>query len=136
MPFGPEPLGLAYFADVKLAGYSIAGGYLRNRLSVTRPRALTFGVARTLLGIAAGVAFVAGAAMCDVFRSEIWFYVLLFPVRLLEWLVAVWFFFGRSAPLPGTTYAKSAVLGSVWSYVLDIPAVIALFTLPGGAWIC
>ncbi len=29
-----------------------------------------------------------------------------------------------------------AVIGAVWSYLLDIPAIAAMFVIPGGAWIC
>ncbi len=26
--------------------------------------------------------------------------------------------------------------GTAWSFFLDIPAIIAVFVLPGGVWIC
>jgi hypothetical protein len=28
------------------------------------------------------------------------------------------------------------ILGSLWSYLLDVPAILAVFTIPGGSWIC
>jgi len=29
-----------------------------------------------------------------------------------------------------------SAVGSAWSYVLDVPAILAMFVIPGGAWIC
>jgi hypothetical protein len=57
MPFGPEPLGLAYFAAVKFAGYSLAGSFMKKRLSSATPRVPLFGAARTILGLAVGIGF-------------------------------------------------------------------------------
>jgi len=31
---------------------------------------------------------------------------------------------------------RDAAVASVWSYVLDIPAVAVAFMIPGGFWIC
>jgi len=28
------------------------------------------------------------------------------------------------------------MLCSVWSFLLDLPAILAIFVIPGGAWIC
>src|SRR2546426_6750321 len=57
MAAGPLPLGIAAFAAVKLAGYTLAGRTLNRANHVTRPRPLAFGAARTLLGIIAGVSY-------------------------------------------------------------------------------
>lgn len=130
MPFAPEPLGLAYFAGIKFAGYSAAGVYFRNRLGETRPNGLVFGLARTALGIVAGVAVASILALINIRNTEVLFYVALAPVRMLEWLLTFWFFFGRR------TLYRYSLLGSVWSYLLDVPAIMAVFVLPGGAWIC
>ena len=58
------------------------------------------------------------------------------PVRFAEWAATLWFFFGSNENLSGKALVKYSILGMLWSYVLDLPAIFALFTLPGGAWIC
>lgn len=136
MPFGPEPLGLVYLASVKLAGYSLFGTYLRKKFRTDQPRALTFGAARTILGLVVGIGFASFLAVMEVPRTEIAFYLLLFPVRFGEWVLAIWFFFGRKRLLVLSSVPRNAMLGSCWSYLLDVPAIASVFVLPGGAWIC
>ena len=137
MPAGPEPLGFAYFARVKLVGYSIFGNHLRKRFAVKKPSAVVFGAARTLLGILVGAGFVALLGTIGIVRQdERIFYVLLLPVRFGEWLFAIWLFFRHRTTLQPAMVRKQALWGSVCSYALDIPAVISVFVLPGGAWIC
>lgn len=135
VPFGPAPMGLVYFSGVKLAGYSVAGRYLRHKYATERPAALTFGIARTLIGLAFGCA--AGALLLrhNIRQPELLFLLAILPVRGGEWLLAICFFFvrGRKADL---NLAKFALLGTVWSFLLDVPAIISVFVLPGGAWIC
>jgi hypothetical protein len=63
------------------------------------------------------------------------FYLGLVPVRLAEWLLIVWFFFEYGSIQP-SRLAKYTAIGSVWSYVLDIPAALSILVVPGGAWIC
>jgi hypothetical protein len=55
--FGPAPMGFAYFAAIKLAGYTVAGSRLNRVYRTAAPKPLVFGIARTTLGINAGVAF-------------------------------------------------------------------------------
>ncbi|HEY6005608.1 MAG TPA: hypothetical protein VIV57_22190 [Anaeromyxobacter sp.] len=132
---GPAPLGFAYFAAVKLAGYTLAGHRLRRVYRTETPKPLVFGLARTALGVLAGLAFAAIAWKVGVGRSEVLYYVLLAPIRFAEWVFILWLLFDRRPASIGRLLALAAV-GSLWSYVLDIPAIFAVFTLPGGAWIC
>src|SRR5947209_19605833 len=87
MAAGPLPLGIAAFAVVKLAGYTLAGRTLNRANHVTRPRPLAFGAGRTLLGIIAGVSYATILARCGVHRSEVWYYVNRFTARQLELLL-------------------------------------------------
>ncbi len=96
MAAGPLPLGIAAFAAIKFAGYTLAGRTLNRANHVTRPRPLAFGAARTLLGIVAGVSYATILARFGVHRSEVWYYVNLFPVRQLEWLLMLVLFYPRS----------------------------------------
>ena len=140
MAAGAGLLGLAYFAAVKFAGYSAAARFLSSRYQVS-PNSLVVGASRTLLGVAAGFAAVAIASFVQVNVPSIEWYVLLAPIRLLEWLVVIWFFYERSiwepnAALRWKRLLKWSVLGILWSGFLDVPALLAAFSLPGGVWVC
>ncbi len=133
---GPAPLGLVYFAGVKLIGYSVFGRHLRKKYETPHPGALTFGIARTALGLLVGAGFASLMFFVGAARSEIGFYLLLLPVRVGEWVLTIWFFFTRTLDVPRQPVMKHALLGSVVSYLLDIPAIASVFVIPGGAWIC
>ncbi len=145
-------MGFAYFTAVKLVGYSIAGAYLRRQLQTGRAHPVVFGLVRTLVGIAVGVStsliFVAFAG-----ERSLLFYVLLAPIRFLEWYLVLLLFFGRpqgtavvsvdstlrfnlEAAVRQERFPALAAQGILWSYLLDLPAVLAVFVVPGGAWIC
>ncbi len=125
MPFGPEPIGLAAFVGVKLAGYSAAGWALGRRFQKERPRPLTFGLARTVLGVGVGVmaAFLAGRI--GVSNSAWLFYPLLLPFRIVEWLLVLSWFYPDGFPQrhPSGRRLRYALAGSAWSYALDAAAI-------------
>ncbi len=135
MPAGPSIIGAATFVGVKLLGYSVAGYVLKRRYAQRETRALAFGVARTLLGIIAGVVYGVVIVYFQITSSEWQFYVWLAPVRLAEWLLIIWLFFERDE-LNKKRLTLNSVLGSAWSYVLDVPAALSAFVVPGGMWIC
>jgi len=118
-----------------LVGYGLAGYQLNRLCRTTKPNPIIFGLTRTGLGLAAGVAFASVALWSDLTQSEAEFYVGLAPVRMAEWLLILWLFYVRSGLSRGRWVAYSA-LGSLWSYVLDIPAALSIFVIPGGVWIC
>ena len=155
MPAGPTTLGFVYFAGVKLTGYSAAGCALNwlygktfrhgpvifadddvgkiayQRAPYANP--VLFGVARTVLGILGG--FGVFALGMIIHGGDRLFYVILAPVRYAEWLLIIWWFYGRTSP--GVwRIAGYSLLGGVWSCILDIPAVAAIFLLAKGCWIC
>lgn len=134
MPGGGTLLGLGYFAGIKLAGYSLAGVYLNRQYQTSKPRPLLFGAARTAIGIGVGVAYVGAANLFELHRGEVIWLLLLVPVRLGEWLLAIWLFFDRARASP--LRMRLAAKGVIWSFVLDLPALFAAFSLPGGMWIC
>src|SRR5258705_4401890 len=135
MPGGGTALGFAYFGAVKLAGYTAAGYLIRKRLRTDRPHPAVFGAARTVLGVAVGVSFATFGLNLGLKQSEVAFYLAMLPVRLAEWLLILWWFFGR-AGLKGARWVGYSAAGSVWAYLLDVPAIAAMFIIPGGAWIC
>lgn len=147
MPDGLTTWGFAYFVSVKLAGYTVAGCmlnslYRRSRGPIVfgvdsvagKPVAyaspLLFGVARTVLGILGG--FVVCVLGTVIFGNDhlsydilapIHYPEILVPIRYVEWLLVVWWFYGRASSgiwrLTGY-----ALLGGIWSCLLDIPAVL------------
>ena len=132
---GPTVAGVAYFVGVKFAGYSAAGALLNRAAGVHRPNPLGFGLARTGIGVAAGVSYAFALSWLLVTSGEIWFYPGLLPVRILEWLLVLWLFY-QTAPAIWQKRMRYVTLGTVWSYALDLVALIAAFAIPGGFWIC
>ena len=141
MAGGLEIAGLFYFGAVKFAGYSLAARFLRSRYAGNNSNSFLVGGARTAIGFAAGLGAVAIASAMHIGVPSPAWYVLLLPIRLLEWLAVIWFFYERPVwePSAGRRWARMlgwSTLGIAWSALLDIPAVTAVFVLPGGAWIC
>lgn len=135
MAAGAEMLGVAYFAAVKLAGYTAAAKFLKGKYARPEVNAWLAGSVRTFIGLAFGIFAVFFASQLDIFRSTPAFFILLVPARLVEWLLLLWMFFER----PDWNWGRAlkwASLGILWSFVLDIPAIFAVFVLPGGMWIC
>jgi hypothetical protein len=135
MPAGAGPLALAYFAGVKLAGYCAFSGYLNRQFSDRKANPYLAGATRTAIGFAAGAAAVALMSLANVARGEWLFLVFLIPVRIGEWLLLLRLFY-RKPSWDRRKMLYLAVQGTVWSFLLDIPALIAVFVLPGGIWIC
>jgi len=135
MPAGPEALGLAYFVAVKFAGYSAAANYLRRQYPESKVNPLLAGGVRTVIGIVVGISAVFATEQFGIVRSTVAFFAFLFPTRILEWLLLLWLFFER----PNGSWQRAigwSVKGTGWSYLLDIPAILAVFVLPGGVWVC
>ena len=135
MPAGPAALGLVYFGAVKLVGYTAAASFIRRQIpGSTAPPWLVGGV-RTVIGLGAGTGAIYVASKLGIVRSEIGFYALLAPIRICEWLLLLGLFF-RQPSWEWPCSFRLAALGALWSYALDIPAIFAVFAIPGGAWIC
>jgi hypothetical protein len=135
MAAGPSLIGAGAFVAVKLAGYTAAGAFAKRRYGTARVSPFVFGVVRTLVGIAAGVACAIAADHLGLLRTEWLWFVLLVPVRLAEWSLVLALFFERGT---GRTWRllRWSALGSAWSYVLDAPAIAAMLLIPGGFWVC
>lgn len=133
MPFGSTAFGVTAFSALKLAGYSVAGLYLNRAEGTPRPHPLAFGLARTAFGIAVGYGVT--LTRVSITNQAIPFYAGLIPVRVLEWLLILWLFY-RSVPDFAERRNRYVVLGVGWSFVLDLPAAVAAFSVPGGFWVC
>ena len=146
MPFGPEPLGFAYFAGVKLAGYSAYAAVVNRSESIAVAPVKKFpsfwiGLVRTLIGVSVGAAFGFGFwSLAKRFHtldpySGVLFFGLLLPVRVLEWLL-LWNLFYRRLQLSSEIRRTYILVGILISFLLDAVGIMAVLVIPGGAWIC
>lgn len=148
MPDARTMTGLAYFALIKLAGYTAAGWALNwlyggtahrspvvfadqiaeqvIRKPVAYANPILFGVVRTVLGLLGGLAVCFFGTV--IYGDDRLFYIILAPVRYAEWLLVIWWFYGRVSPGIWRLTGYS-LLGALWSCLLDIPAIPALFLL-------
>jgi hypothetical protein len=138
MPGGPSGsaiIGLVTFPAVKFAGYSLAGYVLKGRYGDPGVHSLSFGAARTLLGVVAGISY----AICagSLATSEVAFYLGLIPVRVVEWSLIIWVFFEYGNPdAKWSRRFKYSALGVIWSYILDLYVILPILYIPGWFWIC
>jgi hypothetical protein len=145
MPMGPGLGGLAYFAGVKLAGYTGYAYFLRKRIFDDIPnggfsRTVKIGATRTGIGLASGIAygglaFLTAGIFGEGASSGVYYLSGLLPIRFLEWWLLLWIFF-RSQTEDRSKIASGIGLGIVVSYLLDAVGIGAALVLPGGVWVC
>lgn len=134
MPIGPSITGAIAFTSVKLIGYSFVGRQLKKGYQVDSPHPLVFGIVRTCLGLAVGISllyFLEGIAG----NSDGLFFAILFPVRFLEWFLVIYLFFERKN-FSLQRISGNSSMGIIYSFALDIPAILSAFVVPGGMWVC
>ena len=140
MPGGIQDpwVGFAAFTAVKWIGYTGAAAALRRAYPDARVSLLASGAVRTGIGLAFGSPFgllaVVTAEQAHTGAGLPAFYIRLAGVRLLEWWILRWLFYDRPLREKARGW-KCAVGGTVWSYVLDVPALFGLVTT-GGLWVC
>ena len=128
--------GYVAFGAVKFGGYTLAAWRL-NHSYPTQPRNVAaVGGTRTVIGMIIGT--VIGFLLFPLFfvgeLGFIIYYLLFIPVRLFEWWLVLLLFYDRQLQTRPKDW-RNAGLGTVWSYVLDAPALIGLLAT-GGLWIC
>lgn len=133
----PSIFGAILIVAIKFGGYRYAGVWLNlSYVGLTRTNPNIFGVIRTILGLAAGSAFGYLMLELEIDRGMMWWYVLLLPLRFLEWLLVIWFFYERKvAQLHALRWCKFALFGTVWSYALDVIAAVVVLVTPGAVWV-
>jgi hypothetical protein len=134
MPFGiSNPLlGYGAYCVVKFIGYSFAVHSIsRNYQTAINP--FFVGGIRTLIGMGVGVAY---------FFILQWLWpeadallpIGLVPVRLAEWWLLLWLFYDRQLEQRKKGW-KTVVFSTIWSFFLDVPAMIGFF-VTGGISVC
>jgi hypothetical protein len=139
----PGPVGLAAFVGVKFGGYALAGIALKKLQPTIIASAVKIAAARTGLGILLGppMTLLGAFLMGFLFRrpgsdAPIYgSYVFLFLVRVLVWALIILIFADRSVTRRPTLWAY-AVVGSVWSCLLDVPGFWLAVISPGTIAVC
>jgi hypothetical protein len=144
MPVGISTPGLGYatFCAIKFAGYSAAGHFLSMRYD-RDVSPWKVGAVRTLIGMAAGAAYFGLWLLIDPHAFSVrstpsnvpaLYLAGLLPVRIAEWWLLIWLFYDRELREVAKDW-RMVALGTIWSYVLDAPA-IAGFIATAGFWVC
>lgn len=129
MPMIPGFLGVAAFAAVKISGYAGFAKVLNGMLERSTP-VWKFGIARAVIGLGAGllclgVSFATGIGESS---SDVKLYLLMVPLRLATWALALKWFYGFREQ---TVLVRLAVVvGTVLSYLLDVAGAL-LLSIPG-----
>ncbi len=131
---GPSLIGAACFVGLKFAGYSAYGYGMTRTLSVRRPRPLVFGAARTGVGFGVGVLYGLMLTLLPEAPAHL-AYVGLLPVRVLEWGLLIWLFYGRSS-IGFSRLSILTFIGVLVSYLLDGLGLVFVFVVPGAMWVC
>ncbi len=135
MPIGPSPtIGLIAYSTIKLIGYSLFGRQANKWYKKTSPHPIIFGAARTLLGVAVGIGSLFLLSSLTSNQGTL-FFVFLIPIRFFEWFLILYLFYERKN-YSFKRISGYAVMGIIWSFVLDIPAIMSVFIIPGGVWVC
>ena len=133
----PSIFGAILLVAIKFVGYRYAGVWLNLSfagLTRTNPNILRRHSYHSGTGRRSAFGYLVGEI--DIHRGMMWWYVLLLPLRFLEWLLVIWFFYERRvAQLYAIRWCKFALFGTIWSYVLDVIAAVVVLVTPGAFWI-
>lgn len=142
--FTNPALGYASFCVVKFAGYSLFARYISRSYGRPDIGALGVGATRTLIGMAAGAAYFGVWMLAQnsyvrppnaPFHGFPYLYLAgLLPVRIAEWWLLIWLFYDRKLKEPAKGW-RTVALGTIWSYILDAPAIAGFFAT-AGFWVC
>ena len=132
----PGPIGIGAIAGVSFLGNILGCTVLGKLHPVSKAKIWKVAAARTGISmIAVPVSLVIGLSVLDsLFRgAPFWsFYVILAPVRFLIWLWMVSWLCNQEK-VPRDRLALYAFIGTLWSCLLDVPAVALAMHTPG--WI-
>ncbi len=123
------------FGAVKFIGYTAYAYSLKKLLNSPETNIYVFGFVRVLIGLIIGYAyFNLFQLIYTEGNVDVLYYLCLLPLRLAEWYLIIWWFFGKGILNP-KQIINYAVLGTVLSCVLDIPAAF-VFIQVSRFWIC
>lgn len=129
-------LGYVAFCAVKMAGYSMAAHQFNNLYQKKETSPFLIGGVRTLIGMAVGAIYFFSwttlhAGSVSHPRA---YYGGLVLLRFVEWWAIIWLFYDRQFQQQYKGW-RMATAGSLWSFFLDIPALLG-FIITGGVSVC
>ena len=125
----PSPAAGLTYAAVKIAGYALFAKVL-NRYAEQPAPPLKFGLVKTVLGLAGGIAyFFLSMYLAGEDTSDVLMYIGTLPVRLLVWATVIEMFYRDG--LQRRTMVLATLAGTAWSYVLDGLMLLLFGILPG-----
>jgi hypothetical protein len=129
-------VGYLAFSAVKFGGYTFAAWRLNRSYPEQARNVAAVGGARTGVGMVVGTALGLFLIPLMLFGELglVAYYLAFIPVRLVEWWIIILLFYDRHLQTQAKDW-RNAGLGTVWSYVLDVPALMGLVAT-GGLWIC
>lgn len=99
------------------------------------PNPFLVGLVRMLIGMVFGIAYwVFFGDSATTGATFITLILGLIPLRAIEWTLLIWLFYDRKLQ-HGQLNFGCVVLGTITSFVLDIPSILG-FIVVGGLWIC
>lgn len=131
MPAGIDnpTIGYIAFCGVKLVGYTMAAHWLSSLHRREEHSAWVIGGVRTAIGIVVGAIYY---LLCPL--PGVAYLAGLFPIRLAEWWFLLWLFY-RPRDEKESFDSPAIIVGTVWSYLLDLPATLGLL-VTGGFSVC
>lgn len=139
----PGPAGVAVFVGIKFTGYFVAAKGLKWLEPAITAGAAKIAGARTGLGLLLGppFTFLVGFGTSSFFvrfapyNSFYAFYASLVIARILVW-AAVLYLFARKTDLSARRIWAYALIGALWSSILDVPGYGLAVLAPGKVVIC
>ena len=129
-------IGTFVYALIKVVGYAGFAYYL-NRTFSKQNNVWKVGITRAALGVVLGLAhnaiflnfFEVAMGRVPLGGEDTYLYFIgLILLRIFEWaLIIHWFYDRRLQNKPRAT--KAIILGSIWSFTLDIPVWLGLFVV-------
>ena len=126
-------IGVIAFACFKFAGYLLVFRFLLRIHPAVQASAWLMAVTRTVLGVLVGGAVYFGWNAPT--RQAIPYYLLLVLLRIFIWGAVIHFFI-RGDDMPFRKKLLYSFDGAVLSSLMDIPAAVFAFLVPGGVLFC
>ena len=124
-------VGAVAFSAIKLFGYTFAAHRISLHYGRLDLNHWKVGSIRTLIGMGFGMLYF---ALASVGFPSLIILLGLIPIRVVEWTILLRIFYderlGDRSKLRDVT-----ILGTIWSFLLDVPALMGAFTV-AGFWVC
>lgn len=130
-PIANPITGGLIFVAIKFFGYSFAARLISQHYSAVGLNRFKVGGARTLIGVIFGTIYF---YLASVVFPGVLVLLGLIPIRIVEWTLLICWFYDRELK-DWTRLRDVIVLGTIWSFMLDLPALLG-FCAVAAFWVC